>query len=394
MMTEFQIIRDRLVGIHSPEDLFGKLAGADRDEQRRAAAAVFRSLAKATHPDSVDPARKPEAAAAFQKLSELWALAEVRIRNGSYGIGRAGPAHDPITISSRRRQYRIAAPLAAGAFADHHQVVVTELGKPERAAVLKVARTAADSDLIANEARILRHLTAEGAEIDRHFSRYLPSLIETLRIDEGDPARSRQGNVLAIPAGLHSLQAIIDAHPDGLDPRDAAWMWNRLLEALAMTHRRRVVHGAITPANLLFDLRDHGLLLTDWCAGTLDAANTRERIRAVVPAYRDFYPPEVFAKEPPSPATDFYMATRCMLFALNGGHGEHIPDSLPWPLRDFIRAGLIRRAAHRTADALKARRSLEEVLARLYGPPKFRVLKMPEAADATSRSDPAQSHAI
>ena len=394
MMTEFQIVQDRLASIHIPEDLFGKLAGADRDEQRRAAAAMFRSLAKATHPDSVEPAKKPEAAAAFQKLSELWAQAEIRIRDGSYGNRRAASAHAPITISSRRRQYRLTAPLAPGAFADLHQVLVTELGKPDRSAVLKIARTAADSDLIANEARLLRHLTAEGDEIDRHFSRYLPFLIETLRVDEGDPVHARQGNVLAIPVGLHSLQEIVDAHPHGLDPRDAAWMWNRLLEALALTHRRRVVHGAVTPENLLFDLRDHGLLLADWCNGTLDSGRTRERVRAVAPSYCDFYPPEVLAKEPPSPATDLYMAARCMLFALNGSRSEQMPDSLPRPLREFIRAGLIRRAAHRTADALKARRSLEEILARLYGPPKFRVLKMPEAADMTSRSDPARNHAI
>ena len=78
------------------------------------------------------------------------------------------------------------------------------------------------------------------------------------------------------PALRAVLAAIDDLGPDlvvnlgdiasgGVDPRDAAWMWRRLLVALGFAHRAGVLHGAVLPEHVLIHPGEHGLVLVDWC---------------------------------------------------------------------------------------------------------------------------------
>jgi aminoglycoside phosphotransferase (APT) family kinase protein len=48
-----------------------------------------------------------------------------------------------------------------------------------------------------------------------------------------------------------------------VDPRDATWMWRRLLVGLGWVHRAGVVHGAIVEDHVLIHPGEHGLV--DWC---------------------------------------------------------------------------------------------------------------------------------
>ena len=60
------------------------------------------------------------------------------------------------------------------------------------------------------------------------------------------------------PLAAASLAQVHAAYPRGLDPRDAAWMWRRLLVALGTVHAAGVVHGAVLPDHVLIhpDLHD------------------------------------------------------------------------------------------------------------------------------------------
>jgi hypothetical protein len=224
-------------------------------------------------------------------------------------------------------------------------------------ALVKIPRRATDNDLLEREAAALRRLACEG---DPRFLPYVPRLVDSFRhLDPASGAR-RQVNVVAAAAGLRSLVEVRAAYPDGLDPRDAAWMWRRLLVALGFAHRVGLVHGAVLPEHVLIQPAEHGVVLVDWCYSSSDG----EAVPAVVAHRRGWYPAEVLSKAAPGPGTDLAMAARCMTYLM----GERIPP----PLRAFADGCLSPLLRQRPDDAWRLLRELDLVLERLYGRRKFR----------------------
>mgnify|MGYP000978307487 FL=1 len=148
-----------------------------------------------------------------------------------------------------------------------------------------------------------------GQRVRAHF----PTLIEHLLVSDAAGAR-RQMNVLRAEQGVVSLAEVIRAYPAGLDPADAAWMFNRVLAALGSAHSLGLLHGAVTPAHVLVRPADHNGILVGWCA----SVPIGEPLRLRSPAYAADYPPEVAARQPATPATDIYLAAACMARLLGG----------------------------------------------------------------------------
>ncbi|WP_238018213.1 lipopolysaccharide kinase InaA family protein [Dactylosporangium sp. AC04546] len=280
----------------------------------------YRRLARLTHPDTAGPG----GARAFARLAELW--------------------HSRGTIRSPRGRYSTNHRDFEGDLANLYRV-------PE--GHLKLVRDPSCNDLMAREAKALRRLAERG---DPRYLPYVPRLVDSFRHKDGGVVR--RANVIATTADdLHSLSEI----KEPLDPRDAAWMWRRLLVALGMAHRAGVVHGAVLPEHVLIQPEDHGVILVDWC---YSAAEPGERIAAIVPRHRDHYPPEVLAKETPGPFTDLAMAARLMT--------DLMGDRAPQPLRRFADGCRLASPRQRPDDAWWLLAELDELLHRLYGPRKFR----------------------
>jgi serine/threonine protein kinase len=208
-------------------------------------------------------------------------------------------------------------------------------------------------------------LRLDTAADPRHRA-YAPRLVETFR-HRDNTATERRVNVLGRLHGFHTLADVRAAHPDGLDPRDAAWIWRRLLVALGWAHRAGLVHGAVLPEHILVHPAQHGLVLVDWCYSTEPGGT----IPALVDRHRGLYPPEVLNHEPASPATDIHLASHCMRQLM----GERAPS----PLRAFIRGCTLPAEARRPHDAWRLLAELDEALERLYGPRTFRQFTMPGA---------------
>ena len=280
----------------------------------------YRTLARALHPDR-NPSRH-EATAAFQRLTKLW-----QARTGSL--------------------------FARGDIANLY----------EKGPLLeKVARRPVDNDLLDREAEVLRRLAA-GVE-PKHRA-YLPELVDGYALEDPATGARRRVNVLRRLDGYVSLADVTRAYPDGVDPRDAAWMWRRLLVAIGLAHRLGVVHGAVLPGHVLIEPAQHGLVLVDWCY----AVETGAKVPALVGRHRDLYAPEIPAKEPATPATDIYMATECMRRLL----GAEAPPAL---LR-FARGCALRTQRLRPQHAHVLLRELDEQLEKLYGPRRFRPFSVP-----------------
>jgi hypothetical protein len=298
-----------------PDDLFWSA-----DAGRR-----YRRLARLTHPDAC-PA-DPRAAAAFAKLARLW-------REYKSDAGRG-------------------VLIARGDLANLYQ---TARG------LLKIARDPADNDLMDREARALAQLQRAA---EPRLAPYFPRLADIRRLRDPGTGAERRGNLITRLDGFRSLAELRAAFPGGLDPRDAAWMWRRLLVALGAAHRAGVVHGAVLDEHVMIHPAEHGLVLVDWCY----SAPPGVPLTAVVARHRDRYPPDILGRGPARPGTDIWLATACMTGLIGG--------LMPAPLAAFGRGCMLAHPRRRPDDAWALLAELDELLGRLYGPRTFRPFAIP-----------------
>lgn len=270
-------------------------------------ATSYREWAKILHPDAAPAGMRAAATTAFAKLSGLY-------------------------------QKRV---VHSGDIADLSE---THGG----AALVKVPRQPRDNDLMANEAAALTKLRGG----DPRFRPYAPRLVESYTHEDGSRVR-RVVNVLERLDGFVPLSRLRRT----IDPRDAAWMFRRLLTGLGWAHRAGVVHGAVLEEHVLIHPAEHGLALVDWCY-------SGERVVAVVKHRRDAYPPEVFTDRRNTPATDVYMAVG-LLRRLVG-------DGLPAALQRFADGCSYDAPRMRPQDPWALLGEFDELLHKLYGPRTFR----------------------
>jgi hypothetical protein len=334
----------------SPTDVFGALDGDQVTALRRR----YRELARAAHPDH-NAADAAAAHAAFTELRRWYELALDRVRRGVYG------ATPRIDVTHRGRRYQGYEPPLAGDLCDLYPVHAAG-----EALLLKAARTPRNNDLLAAESRALRQIERDlaGKPVRAHF----PVLVDSFLLPDAAGAR-RQVNVLRAEPGVHSLAAVLRAYPRGLDPADAAWIFNRILAALGSAHALGLVHGALNPCHVLIRPADHNGLLVDWCY----SVPIGEPLRAICPPYAADYPPEVHARQSATPATDLFLAARCMTRLLSGeAEPAQLPASVPAPMRALLAACLLASPHRRPADAWQVFDDFRDILRERYGPPAFR----------------------
>lgn len=360
-----------------PEDIFGDLTGTPV-EKKRALLATYRHMVVVLHPDKYKVAAEIAVATpAFEKIIDLRRKGEDKIDAGTYGdrkIAAPAPSPDadppPTIVATPRRQYVVSKRLGQGDICDVYLCTYVEKGD-DREAAFKIAQHPGDNDLVENEAKILAHLVPKSAK-DEKFFKYLPKVLDTFSL-RGKSGSQRKVNVMPrIGDEWYTLVEVRKAHPN-LDFKDAVWMFNRILEGIGYAHRQGVVHGALVPTNVFIHPVDHGAKIIDWCY----AVQGSGKIPAVSVDHKAFYPPEVFAKTNPSPATDIYMAARLFVY-LTGGDVTtgRMPDTVPKPLQGFI-ASCFLAQSRRPDDAWTLHDELTELLSKVVGPRVYRPLTMP-----------------
>lgn len=343
MTDSFTEASKQLRAAASYKDVFGT---SDAELHRR-----YRSYAFVVHPDR-NLHREREAAELFAILQQLYEEA----------IGQ----HAPLVIETQRNRYMCDAPSLHGDLADLYGATSNGVR-----VLLKLARDARSADLM--QAEMCALATIDSALAGQAARAFFPTLIEHAQIRDASGAQRRL-HVFKDEHDTWSLAEVLRAYPRGLDTADAAWMFNRLLAALGLAHNQGLVHGAVLLPHLLVQPENHGGMLIDWCY----SVPVGEPIRAISPQHRDDYPPEVPTKQAATPATDLYMAARCMVRLL-GGSGDvgSLPASVPKLVRALLASCLIPAPARRANDAWQLLDDFRSVLAELYGPPRFRLFVMP-----------------
>jgi hypothetical protein len=200
---------------------------------------------------------------------------------------------------------------------------------------------------------------------------YFPQLVEAQRREDPHSGVQRRANVIGRLTGFRTLAEVRAWFPQGVDPRDAAWMWRRLLVAVGAAHRAGLVHGAVLPEHVMIHPGQHGLVLVDWCYSCPAPGG---QVRALVKRYLSWYPPEIRTDHAAGPDVDIWLATRCMT--------ELIGSRLPAPMASFARGCLLASPRRRPQDAWRLLAELDELLERLYGPRTFRPFALPTTGPA------------
>lgn len=353
MPQTFDELYTLLTGPCEPIAIFGPLGDAATLKRR------YRELLLIIHPDH-NPARAAMANVAVTRLRDLFAVAQQQVAQGIYGM------RPLISVTSSLHEYIGYEQPLPGDLCDLYPCMVES-----EPMLLKVTRLPRNNDLMAAEAQALQRIEMNlaGLAVRAHF----PTLVESFLIRDSLHVQ-RQSNVLRREQGTYSLAEVLRAYPNGLLLADAAWMFKRLLAALANAHDMGLVHGAVTLAHVLICPTDHNGILIDWCY----SVPIGTPLKAISRPYADDYPPEVPAKLPATPATDLYMASRCLVRLLGGsGDANTLPPSVPKAVQALMRSCQLASPQRRANDAWQLFDDFNELLQQLYGPPKFRPFVMP-----------------
>jgi hypothetical protein len=333
-----------------PEDVFG----VEENARTR-----YRELVRRIHPD-----RNPDplATESFYRLDALWRIAKARLDAGTYGGKRV-----TITIKTKTRTYQTAEKVERDDVADYFSCLYSNpyggMLSIVNPGVMKVARLPRDNDLILGEARVLSTLT----EDRKAYVAFLPEVVETVGVRQSGGV-VRQANVFVNPGpNWYTLAQVASRYPAGIDPRDMAWIYRRLLYVLDPVHESGFAHGALVPESVLIEPTLHGVILRNWCY----SAVLGSRIPAMVRAYRDWYAPEIARKEPAGRGADIYLLARTMISLLGPSY-----SSVPSPIRAHFKGCTIEQRRKRPVDAYMLLKDFEQILETLYGPRRFREFSM------------------
>ncbi len=328
-----------------PEQLFGT-------KGEEAAARAYKRLTRQVHPDKFEPKHRDRATQAMANLTKLYAALKKP----------QGPAG--FTLTTKRGTTVVGELIEKGPIAN-----VYKSTSEGRLTITKIVRNPGNSDLLLREAKALKKINAE---IDSQFNPYFPVLVDTMKHKDSASGAVRRVVVMdRLMEELTPLSDVLKAFPNGLDPRDASWMFRRLLLGLGAQHRAGVVHGGIVPPNLLLHLEFHGLVLTEYTSSVLIGED--EKVPALARGWEGVYPSEVVSvKTTPTAATDIYMAAKMMELMCG--------DQAPRQIRAFLKACTVKDQDKRPDDAWQLLEDFTALIERLYGPRRFRVFRMPATA--------------
>jgi serine/threonine protein kinase len=364
---ELVLLNQQLVKAKMPEEVFGVVNNPVELHEN------FLAMVKICHADRWSVADKPLAEETFKKLQEWKCKALERMNAGLYGSKKPDkPKEQPILVKSKLHTYTIKELVGKTGTSNLYKCLYD--GK---IGLFKVVRSPKENEFATNEAKVLKRLWDKDIINVSNRTKYVLEMVDNFVIMDEKKVR-RTAIVFPYSEDCYTLKEIREQFKDGVDPRDAAWMFNRMLEGLFFVHKTKVIHGNITPMSVVLNVRTHAGFLTDWSYSIIKE-DEGSRLTAISQDYMKWYPPEVLKKEPTKPSVDIFMAAKCMIYLLGGDAvDETLPSGVPKQIGAFLRSCLLKNKDMRSDDAGGYRYDFGELLGRLYGKRTFRVLDMPK----------------
>ncbi len=330
-------IFSKLKDCKDPSSFYGSANGMEAEHKR---------ILLIIHEDRyADPTLKARAKFTSMLLLTLHELAIKQIAAGTYGR----PNAVDITIASAKKTYHASQLIHKGSIANIYKGEDSK-GNP---VVIKVPLLPASNALIKNEAKMIQMIQAH--KDPTVATRLTPQLLDTFAIKDGSV--NRQINVFEYTEGWLSLQQVKNVYPHGVDPRDMAWMFNRMLACLIMLKEVGIVHGGLTLSNMLIHPEGHNGFLIDFCY----AVKCGERVK--IKARNTILAPEIAAKLPADDLADIYSLSALFKQMLGNGPGM-------MQINNFLHGPVLKKSFRPTC--LEVYNTFRERLETLYGPKRFR----------------------
>lgn len=215
-------------------------------------------------------------------------------------------------------------------------------------------------------------LSAIVRDADPKLVPYLPKQLHLVSVD------GESGLVFEPLDGFVSLAEVHDAYPDGIDPKDMAWMFRRLLVPLGFVARQGYAHCAVLPRHVMIEPELHGLVLIDWShAGHKEDWVIPDRI----PEFDKWYPADIDETDMDAmnlSAVDVYMAANLMSWLMGGDPERLVIPDVPRELRAFLTTCTKRDVRERPSDAHSVLGHFDNTIERLWGKKKFHPFVMPK----------------
>lgn len=374
--TALESVRARFISAQSYKDVFGDAPTGNEDAQVAYLKQQFRYLAKVLHPDGQEPKYRKEAEQLFAELNRLHSNAVTALKEGRYSkpFGKGFSAIDDggtFDLTSSLATYRLSkTAFAKGDFSVLYRGVRVT-GSSEQV-IAKVARAPATNAWLENEAKILmKFRDAKSGDPLSGITRFVPNLADAFLVEGAGNKRYRVLITKAVD-NLVSVADIIAVYPKGLDPRDASWIYRRIIAQTLAASMVGVVHGAIVPDHILVGPITHNPLHIGW-AHALSSGH----ITHIIPKYKDYYPREVFDRRSPDHTTDLYMASKTMIHLLGGDVKRNaLPSTVPKRVGEVILRSVASSPASRPQDGKQLLDDFTRVIKEEWGR-TYRALTMP-----------------
>ena len=372
---------DAVIAAMSSATQFKQIFGAPENLR-----ASFAALAQVVHPDHNETKDAVVAQRAFQDLQRFYKAARIAREEGVYDytfstpgqvlFPKGGRPNSSLTAiqSSRATYFMDAATSWSGDFSHIYKATVKETAQE---VLVKIARSPKRNTLLKREADVLAQFAGSKEPKFKTISPYVPKLLDTF-LAPGTDGKLFQANVTTRKMGMVSLTQVIKAHPMGLDPRDAAWIFRRILGQAMAAAAIKSVHCALTPDHVLVDPVTHDPLHIGWTHSIEDPQLNRNRVSIIIDRWDYMYPPEVMEKELPTEQTDIYMAGKLMIKLLGGdGITNNLPATVPFPVQQSILNCVEESYHNRPRSAKEAMEKFTSAIRSVWGK-QYRPLTMPE----------------
>lgn len=343
-----------------PEEIFGL---KPRDVKSN-----YRNLINKIHPDK--HSKKSETTRIkytklFQIVNEFKIIADEKIKDGTYGIKltKPVPKFKPVKITTKRNSYLLTESLLNSDICDVYKAT----DKDDNNVIFKVSKNSKDNDLVENEINKLNGFKEkiDTLESEDFRSKFLPKIIDNFNIKSD----KKTLKALILPdyeeLGYVSLVDVKEKYKDSFDPRHIVWIFKRLLMVAGYSNSFGITHGCIIPPHILVHPIDHSIILLDW-SYSIDGKN---KVKAISPKYKDFYPKEILTKEKQGEYTDIYMIAKSMLYLF--GNNKYVPSRF----KHYIKHIAEESVSLRPQSAWELHKEFDWFINQIYEP-KYIELKM------------------
>lgn len=304
----------------------------------------LRSLLKQAHPD-LHPGNVRKAEKAFIHINTLWGM------KSSPSVSSHKPSAPTVPsdiIITRKHEYRNLKSVRK------NNGVETFHGLNEHGerAFLMVATHPRIGELLMEGVKNLKHV--KNSINNPNYLELFPNTTDAFRIiQEG---KKMFGAALSLPEVNYSLREVQEDYPEGIDGRDVAWMYRRMLVAVGNMHDHGFAHGCPNLDAFLITPETHALQLTNYQF----SKPLGETISMSTPDTKRFY------------ETDKVVTGEKDLRILSEAILSLLDSKAPSRLRNFLKAMV----TYPTSTAQEALGEFDELLSEIYGPRTFHVFKM------------------